>query len=64
VCGDAALYFDPLSVDAIVAAMRRFLTEDALCQQLRRTGLARAAGFGWGPAAVVLRGALPVESRA
>ena len=42
VCGDAAEYFDPLSVEEMAAAILRAL-EGRLVEQ----GLARAAGFTW-----------------
>ena len=58
VCGDAALYFDPDSVDAIAAAMQRLLTDADLRQRLRQAGLARAAGYRWADSARVLRAEL------
>ena len=42
VCGDAAVYFDPTSVDEMVAAVER-----ALEGELVPRGLERAAGFTW-----------------
>jgi glycosyltransferase involved in cell wall biosynthesis len=42
VCGDAAAYFDPTSVDDMVAATRQ-----ALQGELVPTGLEQAAGFTW-----------------
>jgi glycosyltransferase involved in cell wall biosynthesis len=44
VCGDAAVLFDPLDVDAIAAAV---LEADERSQELREKGLARAAEFSW-----------------
>jgi glycosyltransferase involved in cell wall biosynthesis len=58
VCGDAALRFDPGSVDAIAAAMRTLLTDGAACAQLRARGLARAQAFRWDAAASALRAEL------
>ena len=42
VCGDAAVYFDPTSVDAMAAAVRK-----ALEGELVEKGLAQAARFTW-----------------
>ena len=58
VCGDAALYFDPDSVDAIAAALQRLLSDAALRDRLRTAGLARAALYRWDAAAAVLRAEL------
>jgi glycosyltransferase involved in cell wall biosynthesis len=44
--GDAALYFDPLSVDEIAGVLRRLWTDDALRSQLRARGRARSAAWG------------------
>lgn len=44
--GDAALLFDPESVDAIAEAVRRLWTDDALCAELVRCGKHRAASWG------------------
>jgi glycosyltransferase involved in cell wall biosynthesis len=51
VCGDAALYVDPASVDSIAAGMRRILEDDALCARLVAAGRARAAAMTWRAAA-------------
>ena len=51
VCGDAALYFDPSSIEQISASMERLRTEDVLRAQLRQAGLAQAACFQWHRAA-------------
>ena len=45
--GDAALLFDPKSVDEIAAAAERLWTDDALCASLAAKGRARADA--WGP---------------
>ena len=45
VVGDAALLFDPRSVDAIAAAARELLAGEPACRVER--GRERAAGFGW-----------------
>ncbi len=44
--GDAALFFDPLSVDQIADVLRRLWTDDALRNQLRVRGHARSAAWG------------------
>ncbi|MES2682540.1 MAG: glycosyltransferase family 1 protein [Pseudomonadota bacterium] len=51
VCGEAALYFDPTSVQAIAAAMRRLQDEPALRQQLRQRGHAQSARHRWSSSA-------------
>jgi glycosyltransferase involved in cell wall biosynthesis len=61
VCGDAALYFDPLDPADIAAALQRLLHEPALRAQLRTAGLARAAGFCWADAAAGLRATLRAQ---
>jgi glycosyltransferase involved in cell wall biosynthesis len=47
VAGDAALLFDPLSVDAIAAAVSHLLEDAALRARLVQRGYIRAAGFTW-----------------
>jgi glycosyltransferase involved in cell wall biosynthesis len=47
VAGDAALMFDPRSVEAIAAAVRTLLDDRALADDLARRGPPRAAQFGW-----------------
>jgi glycosyltransferase involved in cell wall biosynthesis len=44
VCGDAAVLFDPNDADAIATAV---LEAEARTSELRKRGLARAAGFTW-----------------
>jgi len=57
VCGDAALYFDPTSVPAMIDAMRALLDDAALRDSLRERGHRRAALFRWDDsAAALLRG--------
>src|SRR3989339_516329 len=41
--GDAAIFFDPTSVPEIALAMEQLWRDDALCEDLARRGLARAA---------------------
>jgi glycosyltransferase involved in cell wall biosynthesis len=44
--GDAALYFDPRSVDEVSAVMAALWSDEALCQRLRDRGAARSAAWG------------------
>jgi glycosyltransferase involved in cell wall biosynthesis len=41
--GDAALYFDPSSVESIAVTLRALWTDDRLCDELRTKGLLRSA---------------------
>lgn len=45
--GEAALYFDPMQVDAIVTRLRGALRDESLREQMCLQGLRRAAGFSW-----------------
>ena len=47
VAGDAALLFDPLSVEQIADAVRRLLSDGALRDELATRGRAQAARFTW-----------------
>jgi glycosyltransferase involved in cell wall biosynthesis len=47
VCGDAALYFDPRSEDAIAGALCRLQADAPLRERLRAAGCERAAAFTW-----------------
>jgi len=49
--GDAALYFDPVSVDDMVAKMDKILSDKALQLDLRHRGLSRSKSFSWENAA-------------
>lgn len=49
--GDAGLSVDPESVEALVEAMTRILTDQALAADLRRRGLERSRRFSWREAA-------------
>lgn len=51
VAGDAALAVDPLSVDALAAALARVLGDPGEAQRLRAAGRDRAARFSWDRAA-------------
>ena len=54
ICGPAAAYFDPLSVDAIRATLSRALEDDAWLEELRKSGRERAGMFTWHNAAISL----------
>ena len=45
VCGDAAAYFDPLSVDDMTRVIERALCDDALRSQLRDAGTRQARRY-------------------
>ena len=47
VLADAALYFDPLDVQAMSAAIERVLTDDACRCDLRSRGFVRASEYTW-----------------
>lgn len=47
VAGDAALLVDPRDTDAIAGAILALLGDEALCDDLRQKGLARARQFPW-----------------
>lgn len=47
VCGSAALYFDPLSVDSIVATLERIVSDRDLRETLSKRGRDRAPEFSW-----------------
>jgi alpha-1,3-rhamnosyl/mannosyltransferase len=51
VCGDAALYVDPLSEDHIAQGLDRLARDDALVARLRDAGRRHAAPFTWARAA-------------
>ena len=56
ICGDAALLVEPAAAAAWRDALERLLDEPSLAEDLRRRGLARAAGFTWLETARRLRG--------
>ena len=47
VAGQAAVFFDPLSVDEIAAAVQRLLGDESLRRRLINAGRERAQGFSW-----------------
>ncbi len=64
--GEAALYFDPYSIDSITETVRRLLVDSGLRRQLVEQGRRQAARFSWKRAAEetldVLRGAVDIVS--
>jgi glycosyltransferase involved in cell wall biosynthesis len=51
VCGDAALYFDPLSEAQMAQQLERLIDKPPLRTELRERGRARSAAFTWDAAA-------------
>ena len=51
VCGDAALYFDPLNTDSIAEALKRVLTNPGFRTELSSAGRARVRQYSWRRAA-------------
>lgn len=47
VCGDAAYYVDPYSIESIAEGMYKVLTDNSLRQNLIKKGLERANLFSW-----------------
>jgi glycosyltransferase involved in cell wall biosynthesis len=47
VCGDSALYFDPLDVEDISAKLVMIASDAELCRQLREKGLRHSKLFTW-----------------
>jgi glycosyltransferase involved in cell wall biosynthesis len=47
VVGDAAITVDPFDAEALAAAMRRVISDQALAEELCARGIARAAEFSW-----------------
>ena len=45
--GEAAIYFDPYSVEDMARAMERLVWDEALRGELREKAIAQAAGFTW-----------------
>jgi glycosyltransferase involved in cell wall biosynthesis len=62
VCGEAALYMDPLSEDAIAQGLERLCRDDALVTGLRSAGPQRAAPFTWARSATMLLDVLRQEA--
>jgi glycosyltransferase involved in cell wall biosynthesis len=51
ICGDAAVFFNPLSSDSLQQAAVRVLCDTVLRERLIERGRARAAEFSWERAA-------------
>jgi glycosyltransferase involved in cell wall biosynthesis len=58
VCGDAALYCDPLDPESIAQQMRRLLEDPSQRAEYRERGLERARGFTWDRSAGAVLSAL------
>ncbi|MBK8375542.1 MAG: glycosyltransferase family 4 protein [Sphingomonadales bacterium] len=58
VCGDAALYFDPLDPADIARAMLQIVGDAALRDTLRAAGIVRAARYSWQHSAELLNDVL------
>ena len=48
VCGESALYFDPISVEDIATKLVAIAFDTDLCRQLTEKGLKHSERFGWG----------------
>lgn len=51
ICGDAAFYFDPASVDNLAASLRRLLADDAFRSSKRQVGFEQVKQYSWQKAA-------------
>jgi glycosyltransferase involved in cell wall biosynthesis len=58
VCGDAALYFDPLSIDEIATRLCEITQDTALRQKLRDKGLKQSQIYTWDACSAATAGAL------
>jgi glycosyltransferase involved in cell wall biosynthesis len=47
VCGEAALYFDPLSIEDMAKSMLELASNSALCERLVRAGKEQSARYKW-----------------
>ncbi len=63
VCGDAALYCDPLDVDSIRDGMLRLAEDTALREELARRGPQRASLYSWEKAGAELLAVLQEATR-
>lgn len=63
VCGDAAVLFDPLSVEGMVAAVDSILRDAVLAERLRVAGKAQAARFSWKKSAELTLGVYRLARR-
>lgn len=62
VCGDAALYVDPLSEDSLADGLDRLAREEPLVARLREAGPRHAAAFTWARTADALLSLLRQEA--
>jgi len=51
VVGDAGMLVDPYNVDEIAQAIYRVISDNKLCEDMKRKGLKRAQVFSWGKSA-------------
>ncbi len=58
VCADAAVFFDPLDIVSIAAAMRRSIDEPSLRADLARRGSERVQHYSWSASAELLQSAV------
>jgi glycosyltransferase involved in cell wall biosynthesis len=63
VCGDAALYINPFSVDDIAEKLLHLAGDGALRETLRTAGLQQARRFSWDKAAGEMAGVLGLQSQ-
>jgi len=47
VCGDAAVYFDPLDKRSVRGAIEQMIFDTTTCSRLKEKGLIRAQQFSW-----------------
>lgn len=64
VCGEAALYVDPLSEESIAEGLGRLARDDALVGRLRAAGAQHALPATWARAATTLQALLRQDARA
>ena len=64
ICGDAALYFDPLDTADIGRALQQLLGDAALGEQLQAAGRQRAAAFTWAAGARELHRLVALQAAA
>ncbi len=55
VCGDAALYFNPLDKKSITIAFNKLIADPILQNELREKGIKRARNFSWKNTAVSVK---------
>lgn len=55
VCGDAALYFDPLHKDSLTLSIEKLISDQTLRTQLQKKGLIQSKKFSWEQTAQTLK---------